>query len=142
MKKAVVTATILIIEIFSAFIASGIIIVLGGSFSFFLWLLPIAVSVISIKKKLLYKELAMLLLILYIIISSISLTKNNLFGRKMIQNWCIGSNYYTVYEINPGAAGHFSYEKTTYYNILDTQILFVRVIQSKESYKNKENIPH
>ena len=33
-------------------------------------------------------------------------------------------------------------EKTTYYNILDTQILSVRVIQSKESYKNKENIPH
>ena len=78
---------------------------------------------------------------IYALLSVSLLKKDDFFGRKLLKRYRDGSDYIAVYESNPGAAGHYSYEKRTYHIILDSRVFSVKLLKSSERFASSDGIP-
>lgn len=141
MNKKSFTAAILIFFILALFTVSGRFLVLGGAVAFALWTLPLAVLSVGVKNDLIFKKLAVLFAVIYILLSVFFLKGDDLYGRKKLSEWQEGDTYCKTFELNPGAAGHLVYEERVFHTLIDSDLLTVRVLQKTERYSSDDGLP-
>ena len=110
-KSKICFLLILILNVFSAILAYGKFIEIKGAVSYFIFALPIIITIIFLKGK---KKISRIILLVLLFISCCSrmifLIRENSSGRKIIYNKKSGRYIYQIVEINPGAMCHLSYE--------------------------------
>lgn len=133
MKKFVL---LVLLDIFSIVIADGSVIEIKGIIAFFIFALPVMINVLFLWKQhiKLFKQLIISLLIfVYLVTGAVFLIRQD--SRRVVGQKKDGRYIYITYEINPGAMGHISYADKVYYNLLDTDLLTVRIVKSTKHYR-------
>lgn len=140
-KSKICFLLVFILDIFSAAMAYGNFIEINGAVSYFIFALPIIITIICIKMQ---KKSSGIILLIMLFICCFSrmlfLIRENSSGRKIIFNEKSGRYIYQIHEINPGAMSHLSYEKRIYYSLVDTKFLTVRIVKESENYRYSDFI--
>ncbi len=135
-KSKVCLLLISILDVFSAIIGYGEFIEIKGAVSYFIFSLPIIITIIFFNKQ---KKLSKIILLILLFICCFSrmlfLIRENSSGRDIIYNEKSGKYIYQIHEINPGAMSHLTYEKRIYYSLADTKFLTVRIVKESENYR-------
>lgn len=140
-KSKVCFLLVFIFDIFTAAIAYGNFVEINGAVSYFIFALPIIITIIFLKRQEKIPRIILLLLLFICCCSRmIFLIRENSSGRKIIYNQKSGRYIYQIVEINPGAMCHLSYEKKIYYSLIDTKFLTVRIVKESEHYRYSDFI--
>ena len=135
-KSVVYFVLIILLDVVSIVIAEGSIIEVSGIVAYFVFMLPIVLNVISVRKykKIFKKIILSFMVFVYAITGMISMIY---FGsRKIYSQEKDGHYIYTTYELNPGAMGHISYVDNVYYSLIDTGGFFsVRIVKSTRHHR-------
>ena len=141
-KSKVCFLLVFILDIFTAAIAYGNFVEINGAVSYFIFVIPIIITIISFKK--MQKKSSKIILIILLFICCFSrmlfIIRENSYGRKIIYNEKSSRYIYQIHEINPGAMSHLSYEKRIYYSLIDTKFLTVRIVKESEHYRYSDFI--
>ena len=140
MKNTIIPVSLFILYIISAVIISGSFIVLSGALAFVLWGLPIALSLVLAKRMTGSFKTAVIIASVYILISVIFLKRDDLYGREILERRQEGDRFIVVYELNPGAAGHLSFEEREYRIIIDTELFSVKLLERSERFSSSDGI--
>ncbi len=141
MKKTAIPLCIILLYILALIITSGCFMIVGGAAAFLLWAVPVVISILYARKEHSFFRITVVLTLIYALLSVSLLKKDDFFGRKLLKRYRDGSDYIAVYESNPGAAGHYSYEKRTYHIILDSRVFSVKLLKSSERFASSDGIP-
>lgn len=135
-KSSVYFILLILLDIVSIVIAEGSIIEVIGIVAYFVFLLPVVLNVISVRKykKVFQKIILSFMVFVYIITGMISMIH---FGSRKIYSQEKDSHYiYTTYELNPGAMGHISYMDNVYYSLIDIGGFFsVCIVKSTRHHR-------
>lgn len=135
-KSKICFLLVSILDVFSAIMAYGEFIEIRRAVSYFIFVLPIIITIIFFRNT--KKSSGIILLILLFICCfsrMLFLIRENSSSRKIIYNEKSGRYIYQIHEINPGAMSHISYEKRIYYSLVDTKFLTVHIVKESENYK-------
>ena len=135
-KSKICFLLVSVLDIFSAVVAYGHFIEIKGIVSYFIFALPIIITIICMKTQKKSSGIILLILLFIFCFSGILfLIRENSSGRKIIYNEKSGRYIHQIHEINPGAMCHLSYEKRIYYSLVDTKFLTVRILKESENYR-------
>jgi|GEM_PF-4057445 hypothetical protein len=128
---------VFLLDVFSAAVAYGKFIEIKGTFSYFIFALPIIITIIFMKTHNKKSAEIILLILLFIccFLGILFLIRENSSARKIIYNEKSGKYIYQIHEINAGAMSHISYEKRIYYSLVDTKYLTIRIVKESENYR-------
>lgn len=135
-EKVIKLALLILFDIISIVIACGRFLEIKGIIAYFIFAVPVVLNVVLSKKynKIFQKVVLSLMMFMYIITGAFVLIRENS-GVRVIEQKKNGKYIYITYEINPGAMGHLSYEDRTYYSLIDTDLLTVRIVKKSRHYR-------
>lgn len=111
-----------------------------GTLSWLLWLIALAVMIYCIRSgRKLLKALFVFLLIIYVIASGLFCIREY-DGRELHGSHYENNIYTEVYQLNPGAMGHFTVQRREYFCIINGDILSIRVLLSQETKRGSLEI--
>ena len=135
-KSKICFLLILFLNVFLAILTYGKFIEIKGAVSYFIFALPIIITIIFLKRQEKIPGIILLLLLFICCCSRmIFLIRENSSARKIIYNQKSGRYIYQIVEINPGAMCHLSYEKKIYYSLIDTEFLTIQIVKECENYR-------
>ncbi|MDE6834973.1 MAG: hypothetical protein K2J39_12125 [Ruminococcus sp.] len=135
-KSKVYFILLILLDVVSIVIAYGSIIEVDGVIAYFVFLLLIALNVISVRKykKVFQKIILSVMVFVYIITGIIYMIRSG--SRSIYSQEKDGHYIYTTYEVNPGAMGHISYMDNIYYSLIDTDGFFsVRIVKNTRHHR-------
>ncbi len=115
------------------FLAYGRPVEIKGALSWVLWLAAFGVTAYCIKsgKKFLRAFFVFQLIIFIIAVCLFRIREYG--GRALYSSHREGNILTEVYQINPGAMGHYSVQRREYYCIVNGELLSVRILLSQET---------
>lgn len=111
-----------------------------GALSWLPWLAALAVMIYCIRSgRKFLKALFVFQLIIYVMASGLFCIRE--YGGRVLYSSHYENNIYTaVYQLNPGAMGHFSVQRREYFCIINGDLLSIRVLLSQETRRGSLEI--
>lgn len=131
---------LLILNLVFILLTYGIPVEIKGVLSPLLWLIALGVMMYCIKtgKKFL-KTIFVLQLIIYIMASNLFCIRE--YGGRELHSSQYKDNIYTaVYQLNPGAMGHFSVQQREYFCLVNNEFLSIRILLSQDTKRGSLEI--
>lgn len=125
--------------LFIAWLTYGKTVIVGGLAGVILWLLPFPLLTIGAEKGMLGRAAVIVLAAVYLLWGGLFLIRASV----RTQRGCVlsGGVYHAVYEIDPGAMGRRSYRYLTYYSLIESDLLTLRLLRSEESFRYDDYVP-
>lgn len=114
------------------FLAYGRPVEIKGALSWLMWIAALAVTAYCIKSgKKFLRALFVFQLIIFIIAGCLFHIREY-GGRELYSSHSEGNILTEVYQLNPGAMGHYSVQRREYFCIVNGELLSVRILLSQE----------
>lgn len=139
MKRKASGAALLSFVLLIAWLTYGKTVIVGGLAGVVLWLLPFPVLTVAAEKQLLGRAAVVVLTAVYLLWGGVCLLRANV--RTLRGCALAGGVYHVVYEIDPGAMGRRSYRYLTYYSLIESDLLTLRLLRSEESFRYDDYVP-
>lgn len=131
---------LIVLNFLFIFLAYGCPVEIKGALSWFLWFVALSVMIYCVKlgKKFL-RALFVFQLIIYIIASGLFCIREY-GGRELRGSHCENNILTEVYQIDPGAMGHYSVQLREYFRIINGDILSIKILLSQETKRGSLEI--
>lgn len=129
-----------VLNFFFIFLAYGSPVEIKGTLSWLPWLIALGVIIYCAKTaKGFLKALFVFQLVIYFIASGLFCIREYN-GRELFSSLCENNILTEVYQLNPGAMGHYSVQSREYLCIINGELLSVRILLSQETKRGSLEI--
>lgn len=128
------------LNFFFIFLAYGSPVEIKGALSWLLWLIALGVMIYCVKlgKKFL-RALFIFQLIIYLIASGLFCIREY-GGRELRGSHCENNILTEVYQLNPGAMGHYSIQRREYFCVVNGDLISIKVLLLQETKRGSLEI--